>query len=122
LEEENLFDEFILSSHALRIDLSPFTSFLNGKGVDVPQGRPIPMSTAAVASRMVHRQFGEEFAANEVSQARVNVSPRVIYQAKKFIAEKGIDRRSQFAASIAGTNPREKCPGPDPYQCPHIDG
>jgi hypothetical protein len=121
LEEENLLDQFILSSHALRVDLSPLTSFLNGKGVDVPQARPIPIGAAAAAVRIVHHQFAEEFAANDASAARVNVSPRVIYQAKKFIANNGIDRRNQFAASIAGTNPRERCPGPDPYRCPHID-
>jgi len=117
LEEENVFDEFVLASRGLRLDLSPFMSFLAAKGVDVPSEGPVHFGVAAAATRMVHRQYAEEFAADGVSEARLNVSPRVLLQAKRFIADKGITRRNEFAASIAGGSKR--CPGPDPYQCPH---
>ena len=117
LEEESVLDEFVLASRGLRLDLSPFMSFLAAKGVEVPPEGPAHFGVAAAAARMVHRQYAEEFAADTASEARINVSPRLLLQAKKFIAEKGISRRSEFAASIAGGPKR--CPGADPYQCPH---
>jgi hypothetical protein len=117
LGEENLSDEFILSAHALRVDLSPVMKFLNDKGVEAPQGETVPVSAAAAATRLVHTRFEKEFAANEASTARVRVSPRLILQTKKFLSRKGINRRNEFAASIVQADPQQ-CPTPG--RCPHI--
>jgi len=116
LEREGVLDEFILRSKGLRVDLSPFMKFLNRKGVGVPKSGPVHLGAATAAARMVHSQYAEEFAADKASTTRVKVSPRVVLYAKKFIADKEIDKRNEFAASIAG--PERKCPGPNPYQCP----
>jgi hypothetical protein len=117
LDEENLSDEFILALHALKVDLSPVMKFLSNKGVKAPPGKAIPISTAVAATRLVHSRFGKEFAVDKASAATVKVSPRLIYQTKKFLSDKGGDRGNKFAASIVGTDPQQ-CPTPG--RCPHI--
>jgi len=117
LEREGALDEFILRSKGMSVDLSPLLKFLNRKGVGVAKSGTIHLGAVAAAARMVHAQFSEEFAADAASTENVRVSPRVVLYAKKFIAEKQIDRRNEFAAAIA--SPGEPCPGPNPYQCPH---
>jgi hypothetical protein len=115
LDDHNLLDEFVLKSGTLKVDLSPFMSFLNQKNVAAPRGGSVHLGAGAAAVRMVHRNFAEEFAADRAATARVAVPPRVVKYAKSFIASKNLGAGNQFAASI--TQPGN-CPPPDPYHCP----
>ena len=117
LEREGVLDEFVLRSKGMSIDLSPLMKFLNRKGVGVSKSGSAHFGAAAAAARMVHTHYAEEFAGDATSRENVKVSPRAVLYAKKFIAEKEINQRNEFAAAIA--TPERPCPGPNPYQCPH---
>jgi len=120
LDEERVLDEFILKTRKLRLNLGPVTTFLNAKRVPtdkLPRGAA-PMATAMAAARTIHARFADEFTSQH-GHVRVSVTAPVVNAAKPFLADKGIDKRSAFGASVVGTDPTE-CPTPN--QCPHIPG
>jgi hypothetical protein len=120
LDDEHVLDEFVLKTRKLRLNLGPVTTFLNQKRVPtekLPQGAS-PMPTAVAAARTVHTRFAEEFTPQH-GHVRVSLTAPVVNAAKTFLAEKGIDQRSSFGASVVGTDPSQ-CATPN--QCPHIPG
>lgn len=47
----------------------------------------------------------------------LRISPEVANLAKQFLFERGVHRKSAFAATVVGKR-KKNCP--DPYRCPHI--
>ncbi len=116
LEDEHLLDDFILATHNLQINLAPVTSYLSAKTFRAsPLSNEGSMPAALTAARMINQRFAADFAAT-LADAEVSVPPAVINVTKTFLAEKGVDKRSAFGASIVSAN-TDDCPRPD--QCPH---